>query len=220
MSRPEDVGPREGGATPDHTYRVVARTERFTGRVFTVVTDQVVMPGGGIADRDYLVHCGAVGIVAVDDDDRIAMIYQYRHAVGQRLWELPAGLIDVAGEPLVTAAARELAEEADLTAARWDLLVDLHVSPGCSNEVIRLYLARQLAPVPQNSRHPRRDEEAELSVRMVPMDAAVTMAMSGEITNSACLAGVLATAQARSRGWVLPRAVGDPLPRMDLSAIG
>ncbi len=197
----------------DHEYRVLGRTERFRNRMFTVVTDEVAMPGGETAARDYLVHIGAVGVVALDADDRVVLVRQYRHPVGRHLWELPAGLIDVPGEPLVDAAARELAEEADLTAARWDLLIDAHTTPGCSDEVIRLYLARDLAPVPPQRRYRREQEEAELTVSRVGLDDAVAMALSGKITNAACLVGVLATVQARSRGWSTLRPVDVPLAR-------
>jgi ADP-ribose pyrophosphatase len=180
---------------------VVNRAERLQNRIFSVVTDEVSMPGGGTAERDYVRHVGAVGVVAIDGDGRIVLVRQYRHPVGDYLWELPAGLVDVDGEPLVAAAARELAEEADLVAARWDLLAEVHTSPGYSNEKIRLFLARELSAVPDAERHIRTHEEAELVVRWVDLDEAVTMALSGEITNAACLVGVLAAAHARNRSW-------------------
>ena len=132
--------------------------------MFDIVTDSVTMPGGEVAARDFMIHVGAVGVVALDESDRVALVHQYRHPVGAFLWELPAGLIDIAGEPLEHAAARELAEEADLVAADWQLLVDLHTTPGASNEVIRLFLARGLSPVPLDQRHHREHEEAELTV--------------------------------------------------------
>jgi 8-oxo-dGDP phosphatase len=182
-------------------YEVRHRTERLRNKVFAIVTDEVVMPDGSTADRDYMVHVGAVGVVALDAEGRIALVYQYRPAVGKHLWELPAGLIDVEGEALVDAAARELAEEADILAARWDLLAEVNTSPGCSNEKIRLFLARELSSVPDGERHTRTHEEAELEVRWVPLDDAVSMALSGEITNAACLIGVLGAAQARDRDW-------------------
>jgi len=197
----------------DGGYSVVRTTERVANRVFRVVTDEVRMPDGATAARDYLHHVGAVGVVALDEAGRVVLVRQYRHPVRRELWELPAGLIDVAGEPLVHAAARELAEEADLRADRWDLLADAHTSPGCSDEVIRIFLGRDLSPVPDAELHQRTHEEAGLTVRRFPLDEAVRMALSGEITNAACLVGVLAAAQARDAGWTTLRKVDEPLPR-------
>ncbi|WP_432837283.1 NUDIX domain-containing protein [Dactylosporangium sp. CA-092794] len=183
------------------TYDVRSHTERLRNRVFSVVTDAIEMPGGEVVDRDYLVHVGAVGVVALDAEGRVALVRQYRPAVRQVLWELPAGLIDVPGESLVDAAARELAEEVDLVAARWDLLAEVHPTPGCSNERIRLFLAREIAEVPPDQRHERTHEEAELELHWIALDEAVAMALSGEITNAACLVGVLGAAAARDRDW-------------------
>lgn len=196
-----------------HEYRVLDRVERFHNGMFSVRTDRVVMPGGQSAARDYLVHVGAVGVVALDDADRVALVRQYRHPVGRYLWELPAGLIDVPGERLADAAARELAEEADLTATRWDLLVDVHTSPGCSNEVIRLFLARGLAPVPPQRRHHREAEEAGMTLRWFDLDEAVAAALDGRISNGPCLVGLLAAAQSRALGWSTLRPVAEPLPQ-------
>lgn len=175
--------------------------ERFAGNVFTVVTDEVEMPDGGYADRDYIVHVGSVGVVALDADGRVVLVRQYRHPLRHELWELPAGLLDKPGETPIAAAARELAEEADLVAGRWHKLVDLHTSPGCSTELIQLFLARDLAPVPDGARHIRTHEESHLLVRWFELDDAVAMALAGEITNAACVAGVLAAARARDQDW-------------------
>ncbi|HEX5596512.1 MAG TPA: NUDIX hydrolase [Micromonosporaceae bacterium] len=202
-------GPSDGG----HLYEVRSRQERFRGPVFTVVTDQVTMPGGRVAARDYARHVGAVAVVALDERDRVVLVRQYRHPLGRAIWELPAGLIDIDGEALAAAAARELAEEADLTAERLDLLVDLHTSPGFTDEVIRIFLARGLSEVPAAQRHVRRDEEATLQVTRVDLDEAVSMALAGEITNAACVAGLLAAARARDAGWALLRPANTPLHR-------
>ena len=199
-------------APASHEYVVRGRQERFRGPVFRVVTDEVAMPGGGWATRDYVLHVGSVAVAALDEAGRIVLVRQYRHPVGRELWELPAGLVDVDGEPLPAAAARELAEEADLTAARWDLLVDLHTSPGYSNELIRIFLARGLAPVPDGERHARTHEETHLVVRRVQLDEAVRMAFAGEITNAAAVAGILAAARARDLGWDTLRPADAPLP--------
>jgi 8-oxo-dGDP phosphatase len=194
-----------------HEYAVRGRRVDFTGPVFTVVTDEVEMPDGGHAKRDFMIHVGAVGVVALDEDDRVVLVHQYRHPVGAFLWELPAGLIDVAGEPLVHAAARELAEEADLTADRWQLITDIHPTPGSSNEVIRLFLARGLLDVPTVDRFQREHEEAEMTVRRFPLDDAVGMVLTGEITNAAAAVGVLAAARLRDEGWPTRRPINTPL---------
>lgn len=194
-------------------YEVLRSTERLKNRVFAIVTDELRMPDGSVAERDYMRHVGAVGVVALDADDNVVLVRQYRHPLGREIWELPAGLIDVPGEKLAEAAARELAEEADLRAGRYDLLIDANPSPGCSDEIIRLFLARDLSEVPADERHERTHEEAGMTVARVPLDRAVTMALTGEITNAACLVGVLAVAQAKARNWETLREVDEPLPR-------
>ncbi|PTA43514.1 NUDIX domain-containing protein [Micromonospora sp. RP3T] len=197
----------------EHRYEVTARRDVWSGRIFSVVSDDVTMPGGGTAARDYVRHVGAVAVVALDDAGQVVLIRQYRHPVGRHLWELPAGLMDVSGEDLAAAAARELAEEADLTAGRVDVLVDLHSSPGFSDEVVRVFLARDLADVPAAQRHDRRDEEADLQVVRVDLDEAVRMVLAGEITNAAGVAGLLAAARARETGFAELRRPEAPLPR-------
>ena len=149
-------------------HETLSREERFSGPIFTVVTDRVTMSGGTPARRDTVLAKGAVGVVALDDVGRVALIKQYRHAVGTRLWELPAGLRDVAGEEPVLAAARELAEEADLVAARYDLLVDLHTSPGFTDESIQLFLARSLS---NGIRRPLSQEDLEAYYAPYPTPA-------------------------------------------------
>ncbi|MFC7550707.1 NUDIX domain-containing protein [Plantactinospora sp. GCM10030261] len=195
-----------------HRYEVTARHERFSGAVFSVVTDEVTMPGGRTAARDYVRHVGAVGVVPLHDDGSVTMVRQYRHAVGRYLWELPAGLVDQAGEDLADTARRELAEEVDLVAGRLDVLVDMDTSPGFSNERIRVFLARELTEVPVERRHERRDEEADMAVRRFALDEAVGMVLAGEITNAACVAGLLAAARARDAGWAALRPADAPLP--------
>ncbi|MEV4499987.1 ADP-ribose pyrophosphatase [Micromonospora arborensis] len=197
----------------EHRYEVRSREERYRGRIFDVVTDEVTMPGGGTGLRDLVRHVGAVAVVALDDAGRVVLIRQYRHPVGRHLWELPAGLMDVSGEELPAAALRELAEEADLTAARIDVLVDLHSSPGFTNELVRVFLARDLTAVPADERHERRDEEADLQVVRFDLDQAVAMVLAGEVTNASAVAGLLAAARARDTGWSGLRPADAPLPR-------
>lgn len=192
--------------TDGDAYRVRSRTERFAGAVFTVVTDEVELPDRVVVTRDYLRHTGAVAVVPLDEADRVWLVRQYRHPVGRLLWELPAGLVDVAGESLPELAARELAEETDLVAGRLDPLLDLHPSPGCSDERVRIFLARDLSPVAEP--HRREHEEATMTVTRFPLDDAIGMIFDGRITNGITVAGLLATAHARGTARTSPPASG------------
>lgn len=191
-------------------HETLSHTEQFAGAIFTVFTDEVTMSSGKTAKRDVVRNKGAVAIVALDDVDRVVLIRQYRHAVGQRLWELPAGLRDQDGEEPVAGAARELFEEADITAARYDMLIDMYNSPGFSDETIRIFLARDLTPVPETERYERTDEEADLKIAWFDLDEAVAMVFRGEITNAAAVGGLLAAARARDEGWATLRPADTP----------
>jgi 8-oxo-dGDP phosphatase len=193
------------------THETLSHTERYAGAIFTVFTDEVTMSSGRTAQRDVVENKGAVAVVALDDVDRVVLIRQYRHAVHQRLWELPAGLRDKAGEELVTGAARELAEETDITAARYDMLLDMYLSPGFSNETIRIFLARDLTPVAEAERFERTDEEADLEIAWFDLDEAVAMVFRGEIVNGAAVGGLLAAARARDEGWATLRPADTPV---------
>lgn len=186
-------------------HETVSRAERYHGAIFSVYTDEVTMSDGSTAARDVVENRGAVVVVALDEHGRVVLIRQYRHPIGKHLWELPAGLRDVAGEDEALTAARELAEETDLTAGRIEPLLDLHTSPGFADESVRVFLARDLAPVPEAERHVRTAEEADLEVRRVDLDEAVAMVFRGEITNAATVGGVLAAARARDTGWKVLR---------------
>ncbi|MDQ0382146.1 ADP-ribose pyrophosphatase [Amycolatopsis thermophila] len=168
---------------------MVSSKDVHIGRVVGLRVDEVAMPGGGTARREVVEHLGAVAIAAVDDDGAVTLVHQYRHPLGRRIWELPAGLLDHPGEDPVEAARRELAEEAGLAAGRWETLVDVAASPGFTDEVVRVFLARDLTPV---DREVLGDEEADLVVHRVPLEEAVRMALSGEIVNGATVGGVLA----------------------------
>jgi 8-oxo-dGTP pyrophosphatase MutT (NUDIX family) len=115
-------------------------------------------------------------------------VYQYRHPVGRRLWELPAGLLDMGAEAPHATAARELQEEAGLVAEHWHVLVDVISAAGFSDEGVRVFLATGLTDVGRPDAH---DEEADLIVKWMPLDDAVRMVMSGEIVNSLAVAGIL-----------------------------
>ncbi|MGY4709174.1 NUDIX domain-containing protein [Mycolicibacterium sp. CBM1] len=173
----------------DHDFATVSSESVYRGNILALRVDQVRMPGGNTATREVIEHYGAVAVAAVDDSGRVALVYQYRHPLGHRLWELPAGLLDEAGEDPAVAAARELREEIGWTARDWCVLVDLASSPGFSDEVVRVYLARGLEHV---GRPAAEDEEADLTVHWVDLDDAVGQVMAGEIVNSTSAAGVLA----------------------------
>lgn len=183
-------------------YAVAASDEVYRGKLFALRRDEVVMPGGNTAVREVLVHPGAVVIAAVDAAERIVLVRQYRHPVRRFLWEIPAGLLDVADEAPATAAARELAEEAHLRAGSWHTLVDLATSPGISTETVRVFLARDLSDVDEADRYVAHgDEEAEMTVTRIGLDEAVAKVFAGELENAATVAGVLAAARARDAGW-------------------
>ncbi|MEV0344194.1 NUDIX hydrolase [Nonomuraea sp. NPDC050680] len=191
--------------TPE-AWEVVESKDRFKGRVVQVVTDTVRMPRDTVADRDYAVHPGAVAVLALDEQDRVLLIRQYRHPMRHLLWELPAGLRDVEGEPLVTGAARELAEEAGYRAETWHTLVDLYTSPGMSNERVRVFLARGLSKIPEDENgFVHEHEEIDMPVEWVPLPDAVERALMGMIHNSPTVAGILAAYAASVEGFALLR---------------
>ena len=171
----------------------VVRSERpFDGKLIRVRVDTVRLPDGRERQREVVEHPGAVGVLPVLTDGTLVLVRQYRHPLRQVLWELPAGLRDVDGEDPAVTAARELAEEAGLVAARWEPLVTMHSSPGCSDEEVIIYLAGDLAPVAEQFTYSRVLEESTMTVHRVPLDEAVGMVERGEITNGVCALGLLA----------------------------
>jgi ADP-ribose pyrophosphatase len=184
----------------------------YRGAVWDVLSDTVDLGVAGVVRRDRLHHPGAVTVLALDDQDRVLMILQYRHPTGMELWELPAGLLDVAGESPLLGAQRELAEEADLTADRWDLLVDWFNSPGGSDEAVRLFLARGVHSIPEPERHIRTGEELDMPTRWIPLEQARDAVLAGKIHNAGSVVGILAACAARELGWSTLRPVDSPWP--------
>ena len=182
---------------------------QVSGAFVTLRTDEVQMPDGDVASRDVVEHPGAVAIVALDDAERVLMIRQYRHPVGRLLWEIPAGLRDVPGEPLQAAAERELREETGWAAKTWHVLIDHRTSPGILTERVRVYLARDVAQVPESERGPaRQHEEAYLLTAWVPLEAAVAAFLGGELHNGVAAVGILAAYAARQGGFAGLREAG------------
>lgn len=162
----------------------------FDGVVARVRVDQVEMPGGDVAAREVVEHDRAVAVVALGEDGTVVLIEQYRHPMGHRLWELPAGMMDIDGENALPAAQRELAEETGLTASQWEVLVDVAASPGFTTETARVFLARGLTDV--GRRGEIAHEEADLRIVRVPLDEAVDAVLAGRIVNASTVAGLLA----------------------------
>ena len=176
--------------------------------------DTVDLRDGQVVVRDLVIHYGAVGVLAIDDEDRVLLVHQYRHPVAMMLWEPVAGLLDVPGEDPVSAARRELVEEAGLVAGRWDLLVDYEPSPGGSSEALRLYLARDLAPAP-GGRPAGTGEERDMPVAWIPLDEARDRVLSGALTAPITVVGVLAAVCTRATGWSSLRPADSPWPVRD-----
>jgi 8-oxo-dGDP phosphatase len=194
------------------SHPVRSSTDPFrSGRVIAVRSDVVEMPDGSTAIRDVVIHPGAVGVIALDGEGRVLLVHQYRHPVRHRLWEPPAGLLDVAGEDPLAAARRELYEEAHLSAGRWDVLVDAFTSPGMASEAVRIYLARDVAAA-DGPKHEGRHEEADMPVRWVPLDDAVGAILAGRLHNPLAVMGLLAAARARETSYAGLRPAGAPWP--------
>lgn len=182
--------------TPEE-WRVVATTTPFKGNKTSVRTDEVVMPDGTVARRDYQVHPGSVAVVALDGQDRVLLLKQYRHPVKQKLWEIPAGLLDVPGENPLHAAQRELYEEAHVKAEDWRVLADVYTTPGGCDEAVRIFLARDLAEA-EGERYEVSDEEADMEFARVPLAELVRGVLAGELHNNCLVVGVLSLMAART----------------------
>lgn len=193
------------GRDADGRFTTVRSETLFEGAIFTVRADEITMPGGRVARREIVDNMRAVAIAALDNAGHLVLLEQYRHPLRRRLWELPAGLMDIAGEGPLTAAQRELVEEAGLAADRWDILVDLASSPGFCTETIRIFLARGLQEVPAP---PRVDEEADMRIKRVPLATAVAAVLDGRIANAIAVTGILAAARVAEAGTQL-RAAAD-----------
>lgn len=179
---------------------VVGSVTRFEGRIWSIISEDVDFDGTH-ATRDVLVHPGAVAVVALDEQDRVLLIRQYRHAVAGYLFEPPAGLLDAPDEDPWHTAIRELAEEAGYAAEEWHVLLDQFMTPGGSSEAIRVYLARGLSPLPDGREHTGEAEEAHLPRAWVPLDAARDLVLDGSIGSPTAVSGILAAWTARAAGW-------------------
>ncbi|MGP7997660.1 MAG: NUDIX domain-containing protein [Streptosporangiaceae bacterium] len=207
VGRPGQVPLRDAAAS----WPVVSSAEQARGPVVTLRSDQVRMPDGDVVPRQVVQHPGAVAVVALDEAGRVLLIRQYRHPVGRLLWEIPAGLRDVEGEPLHATAARELVEETGYAAADWQVLADYFSSPGISTERIRVFLARELRRVPDEERnYVASHEEAQLMLRWVDLATAVDRFIAGDLHNGVTAVGILSAYAARCGGFTGLRPVDAP----------
>ena len=184
------------------SWPVVSSAELARGRLVTLRTDKVRTPDDELAERDVVLHPGAVAVLALDDVQQVLLIRQYRHPVGRLLWEIPAGLRDVSGELPWATARRELLEEAGYRARDWRVLADYYTSPGFTTERLRVFLARDLEFVPEAERDfVPEAEEAQLLIAWLPLDEAVRKVFAGDLHNGVAALGVLAAYAARSEGF-------------------
>ncbi|MFM9447802.1 NUDIX domain-containing protein [Streptomyces acidiscabies] len=178
-------------------WEVRATDTPFVGKKTSVRTDDVVMPDGSVVRRDYQVHPGSVAVLALDDEDRVLLIKQYRHPVREKLWEIPAGLLDVPGENPLHAAQRELYEEAHVKAESWHVLTDVYTTPGGCDEAVRVFLAQGLSEA-EGQRFEVEDEEADMEYARVPVAELVRGILAGELHNNCLVVGVLSLVAARA----------------------
>jgi 8-oxo-dGDP phosphatase len=207
-----DAAATAGGLrdAPEH-WPVTQSAELARGRLLRVRRDTVTMPDGTHADRELTEHPGAVAILALDEADRVLLIRQYRHPAGALLWEIPAGLRDVAGEPLLATAQRELLEESGYRAADWRVLTDFLTSPGSSTERVRVFLARGITEVPAAERdYVPEHEEASLQVAWLPLEDAVRGFLAGDLHNGVAAVGILSAYAAVKIGFGALRETGAP----------
>ncbi|GGS71120.1 MULTISPECIES: NUDIX domain-containing protein [Streptomyces] len=181
--------------TPEE-WEIRATDTPFVGNKTSVRTDDVVMPDGSVARRDYQVHPGSVAVLALDEEDRVLLINQYRHPVRHKLWEIPAGLLDVPGENPLHAAQRELYEEAHVKAEDWRVLTDVYTTPGGCDEAVRIFLARGLSDA-EGERFAAEHEETDMQHARVPVEELVRRVLAGDVHNNCLVVGVLSLVAAR-----------------------
>ncbi|MEU9403198.1 NUDIX hydrolase [Streptomyces sp. SID4985] len=203
--------------TPEE-WEVRGTATPFKGNKTSVRTDDVVMPDGSVVRRDYQVHPGSVAVLALDEEDRVLLINQYRHPVRHKLWEIPAGLLDVPGENPLHAAQRELYEEAHVKAEDWRVLADVYTTPGGCDEAVRIFLARDLAEA-EGERFETEHEEQDMGYARVPVDELVRLVLAGDVHNNCLVVGVLSLVAARGgEGLDALRPADAPWPARPFSA--
>ena len=170
----------------DLTERELSREDKFAGRIVTVHVDTVALPGGGTSTREVVDHPGGVAVLALDGENNVLAVTQYRYPFGRTLLEIPAGKLDHPGEDPYEAGLRELREETGAVPGRYEPLGRILPSPGCYGETLHLYLARDLKMGEQHL-----DEDEFLNVERVPFGEMVRRCLDGEIEDAKTVAAVL-----------------------------
>ncbi len=160
----------------------------FDGRIVRLALEQVTLPNGAQAEFEIVHHPGGAGVVAIDADNKVCLLRQYRHAMGGWLWEIPAGKLDPGETPLAT-AMRELEEEAGVRAEDWQSLGKVVSSPGVFTEVVHLFLAHGLTHVAMNA-----EAHEAFEVHWLPFPAALERAQNGEYVDGKTVIALLRTA--------------------------
>jgi ADP-ribose pyrophosphatase len=192
------IGPDELIDAP-HSWPVESSTMLASGAVSSFVEERVLTPDRQPLDRQFTLHPGAVGIIALDDQERVALVRQYRHPVRHRLIEPPAGLLDVDGEGYLIGAQRELAEEVGLAATDWRVLAEEFTSPGGLSESMRMFLARGLSAAATPDDFVKHGEEAHMDIVWASLDDLVSGVLAGRLHSPTLVVGVLAAWAAKTR---------------------
>jgi ADP-ribose pyrophosphatase len=182
--------------------RLVSSEVLKRGRILDFRIDTVEAADGHRSTRDIAGHPGGVCMVAIDAEDRVLLVRQWRHAIGGPLLEIPAGTLDRDAEGSIEdhelAAARELEEETGSRAGTWRYLGGFYTAPGFTSELMHLYLATDLTSAHEGGLHP--DEDEHLELHPVPFADALAMAMRGEIHDAKSMVGLLMAARLRESG--------------------
>ncbi|MDM8538333.1 NUDIX hydrolase [Desulfobacterales bacterium HSG17] len=158
--------------------------EIYSGRIFNMVRENVTLKNGVTIDIDTIHHPGASAIVPIDENNRVVMIRQYRHAMGRYIWEIPAGTLNMGEEPL-ECAKRELIEETGFSGHQWEKLGEITPVPGYSDERIHIFLATKIKAAVQNL-----DADEILDVHEILIYDAVSMIEQGKIQDSKTICGL------------------------------
>jgi ADP-ribose pyrophosphatase len=164
--------------------KVNSKTTLYEGRVFKLLRENVTLNNGVTVDLDVIHHPGASAMIPMSGDDNVILIKQYRHAIGDFIWEIPAGTLDPDETPL-ECAKRELIEETGFSANTWQKLGEITPLPGYSNERIHMFLAADLVPAEQDL-----DKDEMLDVHEVSLGKAVEMIHEGAIQDSKTISGL------------------------------